>query len=65
MKRPDGHQVSPIPIENAINHDEMVKDCVVVGIKKSKLLQGVIPTAFLVPTEGISLGAKSVEDTNL
>jgi long-chain acyl-CoA synthetase len=60
MKRPDGHQVSPIPIENAINHDEMVEDCVVVGIKKSKLLQGVIPTAFLVPTEGISLGAKEI-----
>lgn len=47
MKRPDGHQVSPIPIENAICKLSFVKDCAVVGIKKDKDLSGVIPTAFV------------------
>lgn len=48
MKRPDGHQVSPIPIENAINNNEYVKNCAVVGIKRENWIPGVIPTAFVV-----------------
>ena len=47
MKRPDGHQVSPIPIENAITKSEYVKNCAVVGIKRRKELPGVVPTAFI------------------
>ncbi len=47
MKRPDGHQVSPIPIENAIMKHPLVKDCGVVGIKKDMSESGVIPTAFI------------------
>lgn len=47
MKRPDGHQVSSIPIENAIGSCDEVRDCVVVGIKSSYQDEGVIPTAFI------------------
>ncbi len=47
MKRPDGHQVSPIPIENAICKLPFVKECAVIGIKKGRDLPGVIPTAFV------------------
>ena len=47
MKRPDGHQVSPIPIENAIMKHPAVKDCGVVGIKRNMSESGVIPTAFI------------------
>ncbi len=47
MKRPDGHQVSSVPIENAINDCEEVKDCAVVGIKNKYQEDGVIPTAFI------------------
>ena len=48
MKRPDCHQVSPIPIENAINKDSLVKDVAVVGIVRDNAGEGVIPTAFIV-----------------
>ena len=48
MKRPDGHQTSPIPIENAIASHDSVKDCAVVGIKNNNGKIGVIPTAFIV-----------------
>ena len=47
MKRPDGHQVSPIPIENAINKNELVEDCAVIGITRVNGKPGVIPTAFV------------------
>ena len=47
MKRPDGHQVSSVPIEDAINACEEVTDCAVVGITNSYQEQGVIPTAFI------------------
>ena len=48
MKRPDGHQVSPIPIENLIQSNDVVKDCAVIGIKRNTTIPGVIPTAFVV-----------------
>ena len=48
MKRPDGHQTSPIPIENAVMQCENVKDCAVVGITRKDGMPGVIPTAFVV-----------------
>jgi long-subunit acyl-CoA synthetase (AMP-forming) len=48
MKRPDGHQVSPIPIENAICKHPFVNNCAVVGIKRIGNKPGVIPTAFVV-----------------
>lgn len=47
MKRPDGHQVSPIPIEDSICSNENVKECAVVGIKRKDKPYGVIPTAFI------------------
>ena len=47
MKRPDGHQTSPIPIENAISSFPGVKNCAVVGIKNNQDSIGVIPTAFV------------------
>lgn len=47
MKRPDGHQVSPIPIEDSICSNENVKECAVVGIKRKDKPDGVIPTAFI------------------
>ena len=47
MKRPDGHQVSPIPIENSIMKDPLVKDCAVVGITRKNGRPGVVPTAFI------------------
>lgn len=47
MKRPDGHQVSPIPIENTISKHPLVADCAVVGLKKDDTSPGVIPTAFI------------------
>ena len=47
MKRPDGHQVNSVPIEDAINSCEEVSDCAVVGIKNSYQDEGVIPTAFI------------------
>ena len=47
MKRPDGHQVNSVPIEDAINSCEEVSDCAVVGIKNSYQEEGVIPTAFI------------------
>lgn len=48
MKRPDGHQTSPIPIENAIASYPGVKNCAAVGIKRLNKSNGVIPTAFIV-----------------
>ena len=54
MKRPDGHQVSPIPIENAIMKHPKVKDCCVVGVKRNKDESGVIPTAFISLEEGLN-----------
>lgn len=48
MKRPDGHQVSPIPIENALAACPGVADSAVAGIKKDAADGGVIPTAFVV-----------------
>lgn len=48
MKRPDGHQVSPIPIENVIESHPCVEKCSVVGIKRIEGKPGVIPTAFIV-----------------
>ena len=47
MKRPDGHQVSPIPIENTILNQTIVEDCSVVGIKRIGDKPGMIPTAFV------------------
>ena len=54
MKRPDGHQVSPIPIENAISSHPFVKNSSVVGIKlNNDKKSGVIPTAFVILNEKI------------
>lgn len=47
MKRPDGHQVNSVPIEDAINSCEEVNDCAVVGITNKYQEMGVIPTAFI------------------
>ena len=47
MKRPDGHQVSAIPIENAIGSLDYVSDVSVVGITNKYQNEGVIPTAFI------------------
>lgn len=47
MKRPDGHQVSSVPIEDAISKNDLVKDVCVVGISNSYQTGGVIPTAFI------------------
>ena len=47
MKRPDGHQTSPIPIENSLCTHPLVENAVVIGIKKDKNATGVIPTAFI------------------
>ena len=47
MKRPDGHQVNSVPIEDAINSFDEVQDCAVVGIKNLYQDEGVIPTAFI------------------
>ena len=47
MKRPDGHQVNSVPIEDAINTFDEVRDCAVVGIKNAYRDEGVIPTAFI------------------
>lgn len=47
MKRPDGHQVNSVPIEDAINSCNLVKDCAVVGIRNNYQEEGVIPTAFI------------------
>lgn len=47
MKRPDGHQVSSVPIENAINSCDNVLGCAVVGLKNKYQENGVIPTAFV------------------
>lgn len=47
MKRPDGHQTSPIPIENSLCAHPLVENAVVVGIKKDPTATGVIPTAFI------------------
>lgn len=46
MKRPDGHQVSPNPIETMISKIKGVRSCCVVGLKY-KNVSGVIPTAFI------------------
>lgn len=51
MKRPDGHQVSSIPIENAISSCPGIADVAVVGIKKDASDGGVIPAAFVVLKE--------------
>ena len=48
MKRPDGHQTNPIPIENAITACDLVDSCAVVGIKRNGQNNGEIPTAFVV-----------------
>lgn len=48
MKRPDGHQTSPIPIENALRQNSKIKDCAAVGIKRKEGKPGLIPTAFIV-----------------
>lgn len=48
MKRPDCHQVTPIPIENAIEECDIVENCSVVGITRENGIAGVIPTAFVV-----------------
>jgi len=47
MKRPDGHQVSPIPIENSIAKQPEIEDCCVVGLRRNENDSGVIPTTFL------------------
>ena len=62
MKRPDGHQVSPIPIENAIAKQPTVADCAVVGIKVDISAPGVIPTAFIKLNQGISGGAETIRE---
>ncbi len=54
MKRPDGHQTSPIPIENAISSYPGIKNCAVVGIKRNNKQNGVIPTAFIVLDEELN-----------
>ena len=62
MKRPDGHQVSPIPIENSICTSELVEGCAVVGIKKDPDAPGVIPTAFIKLKSGeLSISAEDVK----
>lgn len=60
MKRPDGHQVSPIPIENAIAKQPTVADCAVVGLKVDISAPGVIPTAFIKLNQGISGGTEII-----
>ena len=70
MKRPDGHQTSPIPIENAISSHELVKECAVVGIKNNSDKIGVIPTAFVVLeneviNDDITLIVKSIAEHSL
>lgn len=62
MKRPDGHQVSPIPIENAIAKHPLVVDCAVVGLKRNADSAGVIPTAFIKPRSGATIAEKEVTD---
>jgi len=60
MKRPDGHQVSPIPIENSIINNDLVKDCAVVGIKRNNARPGVIPTAFIELKDNIVANAEII-----
>lgn len=48
MKRPDGHQTSPIPIENALRNNPIVKDCAAIGIGRRDGRPGLLPTAFIV-----------------
>lgn len=62
MKRPDGHQVSPIPIENAICNHPFVQDCCVVGLKKKNDDSGVIPTAFIKPYESKKITESVIKD---
>ena len=68
MKRPDGHQVSPIPIENSICTHSSVENAVVVGIRKSPDSPGVIPTAFVKLKDGqeaTTENIKSIIETSL
>ncbi len=68
MKRPDGHQVSPIPIENSICAHSSVENAVVVGIRKSPDSPGVIPTAFVKLKDGqeaTTENIKSIIETSL
>lgn len=62
MKRPDGHQVTPIPIENAISKHPIVEDCCVVGLRKNKEAQGVIPTAFIKARADIAITETEIKD---
>ncbi len=50
MKRPDGHQVDANSIETMISEIDGIKECCVVGLKY-KDSSGVIPTAFVVPSD--------------
>ena len=63
MKRPDGHQTSPIPIENAICNHSLVSNCAVVGIKRKNGIPGVIPTAFIIPNKNSSMIEKDLVAT--
>ena len=62
MKRPDCHQVSSIPLENAVNSSPLVLDCAVVGIKNRGVNQGVIPTAFIVLNNDALCDSKKSEE---
>lgn len=62
MKRPDGHQVSPIPIENAVGNHPMVDNCCVVGLKKNADASGVIPTAFIKSKDRTELSEIEIKD---
>ena len=61
MKRPDGHQVSPIPIENSICSHDSVENAVVVGVRKSPDAPGVIPTAFVKLKDGHEVTTESIK----
>lgn len=45
--RPDGHNVFPSEIENAILENEYVKNCVVIGVKDPNSTSGEYPVAFI------------------
>lgn len=65
MKRPDGHQVSPIPIENAICMSDLVEDCAIVGIKKNEADYGVIPTAYIKAKKGFAISAEEIKSIHM
>lgn len=62
MKRPDGHQVSPIPIENSVCTHSAVENAAVVGVRKNPNTPGVIPTAFIKMKSGNEATAEIIKN---